>query len=72
MGNLIAELKKDGKFDNSTIVILSDHNFRIMFPERKGMVPLIIKHKNQQVCNDIYDSVKPEGVLKKELFGLWI
>jgi len=69
LGNLIAELKRNGKFDNTTIVVLSDHNYRIMFPERKMAVPMIIKHKNQQARIDIYDSVKTREVLRKELFG---
>lgn len=69
LGNLIVELKRNGKFNNTTIVVLADHNYRIMFPERKKDVPLIIKHKNQQVCDDIYDSVGTNVVLRKELFG---
>lgn len=70
LGNLIAELKRNGKFDNTTIVVLADHNYRIMFPERKMAVPLIIKHRDQRTHNDIYDSVRTSVVLGKELFGL--
>ena len=68
VGNLIAELKIKGKFDNSTIVILADHNYRIMFPGKERTIPLIIKHKGQKTCSNIYNSVKAEDVLKKELF----
>jgi len=69
LGNLIAELKNKGKFNNSAIVVLADHNYRIMFPDKKRVIPLIIKKRNQNVGKNIYEPVNAEEILRKELFG---
>lgn len=64
MGEFVAELKSLNKFDGSTIVILSDHNYRALFPDRERDVVLIVKHAKQNERKDIWDSTNVSDVLK--------
>ncbi len=47
-GDLIMRLKNNKKFDDSIIVLMSDHNYRIMFPDKRNSIPLMIKDVKQQ------------------------
>lgn len=67
LGQLIDRLKKNGKFENSTIIVLSDHNYRIRFPDHKDAIPLLIKKIGQNKRQDIFKPVKAEILLKDEL-----
>lgn len=67
LGEWIAHLKKRNKFENSIIVVLSDHNYRIMYPDRMNAIPLLIKGVKQNHRLDIYKPVRAEVLLMNEL-----
>ena len=66
LGALIQRMKKNGSFESSEVIVLSDHNFRIRY---KGMqqyhIPLIIKKPYQRIKRDIYDTTHAEYVVRK-------
>lgn len=58
LGMIMDELKRLGKFDDSTIVIRSDHDYRKMTPVTKyNEIPLIIKMAGQKVRQDVHEKV---------------
>jgi hypothetical protein len=64
LGRLIDELKRLDKFDNSTIVVRSDHDFRIMTPsEERNKIPLLIKKVGQKIRQDVYERTSASNVL---------
>lgn len=65
VGRLTQELKQVNKFEDSFIVIMSDHNFRAMFPEAKDHTPLLIKSPLQSVRTDIQDPVSVSEIIWK-------
>ncbi len=67
LGELIARLKSVNKFEQSTIIVLADHNYRVMFPTRMNAIPLIVKKIGQSHKRDIYETVNAEVLLKNEL-----
>lgn len=64
LGEFIKKMKETGKFETSEIVVLADHNYRIMFPGRESHIPLLIKKPNQLSRKDIFNPVNAENVLK--------
>lgn len=67
LGIYIDKMKEKGIFDSSKIIVLSDHNYRIMFPGRENHIPLIIKRPYQQTKKDIYESAHTEYLLRRGL-----
>ena len=67
LGKIIEKLKELGKFDSSEIIVLSDHNYRLEFPGRENSIPLIVKQMNSKTRKDIYETVRAEELLNKEL-----
>lgn len=65
VGKLVVELKQANKFEDSFIVIMSDHNYRAMFPEAKDHTPLLIKRPSQTSMVDIRDSVLVNDIIWK-------
>lgn len=65
LGELINKMKKNGIFVSSEIIVLSDHNYRIMFPDRENQIPLIIKKPYQQAKKDIFEPAHAEHVLRE-------
>lgn len=70
LGEFIVHLKQKGKFDRSTIVLLADHNYRIMFPSMKKHIPVIIKKPYQNFKKDIFEPAQAEILLKKTLINV--
>lgn len=68
LGRWIQTLKEAGKFDSSIIVVLSDHNYRKMFPGTETHVPLIVKGIGQKAAKNIDTQVQTEQILYA-LFG---
>jgi len=67
LGELINKMKNNGSFEPSEVVVLSDHNYRSMFPGRENHIPLIIKKPYQQTKNDFFDLAHDEDILKNIL-----
>lgn len=67
LGLLIDKMKNKGIFESSEIVVIADHNYRIMFPDQKTHIPLIIKNPYQQTKKDDFDPAHAEELLKKKL-----
>jgi hypothetical protein len=67
LGEFIASLKKNDNFERSIIIMLSDHNYRIMYPDRKNAIPLIVKGINQNHRRDIYRPVQAETLLMNKV-----
>lgn len=64
LGKFIDELKRLDKFNASTIVVLSDHNYRIMVSEaHQNEIPLMIKRVNQHTRRDIDEEARVEELL---------
>lgn len=64
LGELINKMKKKGTFETSEIIVLSDHNYRIMFPENEYHIPLIAKKPYQRTKQDFFELVYVESILK--------
>jgi hypothetical protein len=62
-GRLMTALKARGLYDSASIVVLSDHNYRIMYPERKSRIPLIVKKPTQKNRRDVFEPVRGEDVI---------
>jgi hypothetical protein len=67
LGELINKMERNGIFESSEIIVLSDHNYRIMFPDKDDHIPLIIKKPYQHTKKDIFDPVHAENILKEGL-----
>ena len=67
LGELINRMKNNGTIESSEVVVLSDHNYRTMFPGKENHIPLIIKRPYQQTKNDIFDLTHDEDILKNIL-----
>ncbi len=64
-GNFINHLQNNNKFENSDIILTSDHSYRIKTKEGSTRrIPIIRKKINSKVRDDIYKSVGSEEVLK--------
>ena len=64
VGDVIRELEAWGKFDQSVIIILADHNYRIMVSDdQKSHVPMMIKGVGQQARRDMDEETRVEEVL---------
>ncbi len=65
VGKYLKEMKSRNKFDNSTIILMSDHNFRSKTEKDKwSRIPLIIKRKGQNKRRDFYESVAAVNLIK--------
>lgn len=67
LGEWINKMKGNGIFNSSEIIVLSDHNYRIMFPGREDHIPLIIKKPYQKEKRDIFDPVNAGNLLMEGL-----
>ena len=67
LGLLIDRMKKNGIFESSEIVVLGDHNYRIMFPGKENHIALIIKKPYQKIKNDIFEPAQAEKLLRSGL-----
>jgi tetratricopeptide (TPR) repeat protein len=67
LGVLINKMKGNGIFESSEIIVLSDHNYRVMFPDNDRHIPLIIKRSYQQTKKDIFEPAHAEHILKEGL-----
>ena len=67
LGELINKMKKNSIFESSEIIVLSDHNYRIMFPGREDHIPLIIKTPYQKIRRDRFEPAHAEYLLKRGL-----
>ena len=67
LGELINKMEENGIFESSEIIVLSDHNYRIMFPGMKDQIPLIIKKPYQKIKKDIFEPAHAENILKEGL-----
>ena len=65
VGKLVSELKALDKFDNSAIIIFSDHNFRSRFPEDKDHIVFMVKHAGQNQRVDIQDAIHASDIFGK-------
>lgn len=67
-GEFVAGLKRLGIYNSSTIILTSDHNYRIMFDDDEdARVPLLIKSKGINERIDEFDQVSVENELLKIL-----
>ena len=65
-GELLAELKKNGRFSNSDIMFISDHAYRVMAkPGEKERIPLLLKRAGRIERRDLHGVVKAEELLKE-------
>jgi hypothetical protein len=62
---LINKMKKNGIFESSEVIVLADHNYRIMFPDKESHIPLIIKKPYQKAKQDIFSPVQAEQTLRE-------
>ena len=67
LGQLIDRIRQNGIFESSELIVLSDHNYRIMFPDKANHIPLIIKKPYQRTKHDIFDPAHAEILLKQGL-----
>ncbi|MCX5810120.1 MAG: sulfatase-like hydrolase/transferase [Proteobacteria bacterium] len=65
LGELINKMERNGIFEGSEIIILSDHNYRIMFPDKQSHIPLIIKNPYQKAKKDILEPAHAEQALRE-------
>ena len=65
VGRLVAALKEAGAFDESVVVITSDHEYRgeHLDPEEGAHVPLLIKRAGQRGREIVTDPVQSERIL---------
>lgn len=64
LGKIMLKMKNNGIFESSEIIVLSDHNFRTMFPGKETHIPLIVKHPHQRTKKDIFNPTHVEKLLK--------
>ena len=67
IGKLTSKMKENGIFESSEIIVLSDHNYRIMFAGREDHIPLIIKTPYQKIRRDRFEPARAEDLLKRGL-----
>lgn len=67
LGELVNKMEENGIFESSEIIVLSDHNYRIMFPGRENHIPLIIKKPYQKLKKDMFEPAHAEDILKEGL-----
>lgn len=69
-GQYLKEMKASGRFNDSTVILLSDHNFRKMskFAEW-SRIPLIIKRPGQAERRDVHEPVSGEAIIKNLLIN---
>jgi hypothetical protein len=67
-GKLLEELKRTGRFERSTVVVMSDHGYRALAESRKALthVALIIHHPGQTRRRDVFTPLL-SGKIVKEL-----
>jgi hypothetical protein len=79
LGELLKKLKKAGKYDNSTIIVLADHGWKydkepeiVSQPDWKYRVPLMIKWPGQQtgtVVRKRFSLIQLKPILEAALTG---
>lgn len=67
LGVLLNKMEENGTFESSEIIVLSDHNYRIMFPGRENHIPLLIKKPYQKIKKNIFEPADAESLLKSGL-----
>jgi hypothetical protein len=60
-------MMENGIFESSEVIVLSDHNYRIMFPDKMNHIPMIIKKPYQQTKEDMFETAHAEYLLKRGL-----
>ena len=63
-GRWVSELKRHEKFDNSYIILLSDHGYRIMRKNDARRIPLIVKRPGQKYPENMYGITRAEVLLR--------
>jgi hypothetical protein len=65
VGRLVDALTSGGVFENSTVVIMSDHEYRWskMIPAEASHIPLIVKHPGQTARETVTEPVRAEQIL---------
>lgn len=67
-GQYLKEMKVSGKFYDSTVILLSDHNYRVMSKDNEwSKIPLIIKRPGQTERRDFYAPVSGGTIIKSLL-----
>lgn len=70
LGELVDQLRRDGAYDRTTIVILADHGYRFGGRERDPLhIPFIVKRPGQQQRVDVRSELQGEMLLKDILQG---
>ena len=69
LGQVIDKMIKENIYDSSEIVVLADHNFRVMYPGKENHIPLIIKRPYQTIGTDNNNLIHAEERLKSELIN---
>jgi hypothetical protein len=65
-GRFMAKMKDVNKFDNSTVVVMSDHNFRDKAPRDEWKeIPVIVKNKGQMERRDFHDPVRALSLIRQ-------
>lgn len=68
VGNLVAQLRREGTFDRATVVVLADHGYRFGGRERDPLhIPFIVKLPGQQARVDVTSPLQGETLLKRVL-----
>lgn len=68
VGEVTDQLRRDGTFDRTTIVVLADHGYRFGGRERDPLhVPFLVKGAGQQSRMDVTSPVRGEALLKDVL-----
>ncbi len=64
IGHIVAALREAGVFDGSTVVIMSDHEYRALTdPRFVSHIPLIVKHSGQREPALVSEPARAEEVL---------
>lgn len=59
LGRYVDALKRAGRFDDATIVVMSDHAYRIMREEEDwSRIPMLVKHPGQTRRRDLAEPAK--------------
>jgi hypothetical protein len=64
VGRFVARMKEEGTWENATVIILSDHNFRMQVPRSEwSRIAMLIKKPGQQSRLDIKKEAKALDLL---------
>jgi hypothetical protein len=70
VGELTAQMKREGSFERTTLIVFSDHGFRFGGQENNPMhIPFIVKHAGQTSRGDVVDDLRAEELLRDTVAG---